>query len=332
MKIFYTLLLIICSLHTSSQSVKNVRKAILEIAKDETTDAFYILNKVGDYNFEKFAKSNDLEEIIKSFGTVVHESCHILNSLNWEKEWDETGKTVIEFYITDDIQIPVIQRKLFNSRKLNKTVPDSLQKKMFRYSDYIGKKHLTGISSQNDGIYGILDEFCAYYHGTKAKLELYDYYYKKCNGFNKPNVWADYFSGIGNTHFAYYEFNLFIVWYLQYAQKYEKEIYTDILNNYDLRAAYTLLDQLWQELFTKYYKRLDEVIEGLNKNGIHAEIKKVVNTTCFRYQRTKKRYSGKSIFEDEIIWLKTIHDKQDFQLLEKFKLNNCKLDNYKTRK
>ena len=43
-------------------------------------------------------------------------------------------------------------------------------------------------------------------------------------------------------YFAYYEFRLFIAWYLEYAEKNKPDIYKKIMANTNLRIAYTLLD------------------------------------------------------------------------------------------
>ena len=125
---------------------------------------------------------------------------------------------------------------------------------MYRYDTYIGDGNRE-ISSKKDGIYGLLDEFCAYYHGIRCDLDLSEAGILKSHipvqtSWSK-NTRQGTRSGYtiqtmeSNMLDSYYEFRLFISWYLQYAHEQYPDIYQSIYENRQFREAYTLLDYLF---------------------------------------------------------------------------------------
>ena len=92
-------------------------------------------------------------------------------------------------------------------------VPKEAPKKIFRYKTYVARG--TETSANVSGIYGLMDEFSAYKNSTRASVEAANTVIKlndkeKIEFFEKKAI-AEYF--------AYYEFRLFIAWYLEYAAK-----------------------------------------------------------------------------------------------------------------
>jgi hypothetical protein len=59
--------------------------------------------------------------------------------------------------------------KTFPSREIIPSIPENLR--TFRFSDYVETTNEIQ-STQNEGIYGLLDEFNSYYQGTKASFDL----------------------------------------------------------------------------------------------------------------------------------------------------------------
>ena len=68
-------------------------------------------------------------------------------------------------------------------------------------------------------------------------------------------IWKlDFLDGFRKEYTAYYEFNLFIAWYLHYAKLYRKDVYTSLMENNNLRIAYTLLDKQFSKCISDYFK------------------------------------------------------------------------------
>jgi hypothetical protein len=303
---------------------------ILRFAKNETGDAYHILKAVGDYRFEKFLGKKTTAGILDDLNTIVHESCH---HLNHDIGWNSPGTGNREgYFVTQGIEIATKVGPVYNSIELNKFVPDSLKTLIFRYDTYVGaKKNGIWISSQSEGIYGMLNEFTAYYHGTKASMDLFDYYYKnRSDGYQNEDEWGNYLADVASTHFAYYEFRLFMSWYLQYAKLHYPKVYEGCMENRNLRLAFTLVDDLYGQLLTDYHTMLDQLIVNLNKEGEKVSLTNGSLGTMFTVHTGKGGSYGKGIFEDEIQFLKGLLEDKQHDILDEFRLAGASVNNYQT--
>jgi hypothetical protein len=174
------------------------------------------------------------KELINDYSTMVHETTHHYNSAggyNWEKNfWN--SRVLVEPGIT----ISYEQTPTFHSELFISIVPKEAPKKIFRYGTYVGRG--ADPSANLSGIYGLMDEFSAYKNGTRVSIEAANTAIK-LNDKEKIEIFEQ--KAVGQ-YFAYYEFRLFIAWYLEYAQKNKPDIYKKIMANTNLRVAYTLLD------------------------------------------------------------------------------------------
>lgn len=174
------------------------------------------------------------QTLINKYVTTVHETTHKHNGsggYNWEKGlWN--SRTLIEPGIT----ISYSQTPTFHSDLFITIVPKEAPKKIFRYGTYVGRGSET--SANVCGIYGLMDEFSAYRNATRSGIEAANTAIRLGDK-DKITIFQD--EAIGE-YFAYYEFRLFIAWYLEYAEKNKPDIYKKIMANTNLRIAYTLLD------------------------------------------------------------------------------------------
>lgn len=187
--------------------------------------------------------------LIDDYGTMVHESTHHYNGAggyNWEtKFWN--SRVLIEPGIT--ISFP--QTTTFHSELFISIVPKEAPKKIFRYGTYVGRG--SDPSANVSGIYGLMDEFSAYKNGTRASVEAANTAIK-LNDKEKIEIFEQ---KAVSEYFAYYEFRLFIAWYLEYATKNKPDIYKKIMANTNLRVAYTLLD----DGFLNDIKELEKLVK-----------------------------------------------------------------------
>ncbi|MEX0596415.1 MAG: hypothetical protein WD512_07925, partial [Candidatus Paceibacterota bacterium] len=134
--------------------------------------------------------------------------------------------------------IKVKHTSTFKSRKIVKIIPDSC--KTFRFDLYIDTKsnHVT----QHYGIYGLLDEFLAYYKGVKAKYD-----------FKSTINDSIYFAGIVTSEMqAYYEFKYYIISYLIYAEDNHSRKFNRIINNNDFKEVFEYVDSNFAILVNKF--------------------------------------------------------------------------------
>ncbi len=142
-------------------------------------------------------------------------------------------------------------------------------KKSPRLQTYI----FEGNTSANvDGIYGMLDEFSAYYHGTNAIWMLYERNDTLFSKFQYEDL-----KNTVSSCIAYYEFSLFIAWYLNYLKYEHPQKYAALLDNVNLRKVFTDLEfefgklvaivenKITQiDIINDYYKKdIKSISEGL---------------------------------------------------------------------
>lgn len=281
-----------------------------QITKEYCPEAYYILNHVSKgKTYAAYGGSGAGEDgWIGNFTTVVHEACHGLNwdigrqNNVWEGYFIDPGKT-----------IAVNSDKVYNSIELNKIVPDSLKEKIYRYKTYIGVKQ-RWLASQTKGIYGLLDEFTAYYHGALAAYELKPWYEKKF-GFTDPKPWIqNYIQDIGAQITAFYEFRIFIAWYLDYSRKKYPEQYKKIMDNKNLREAFTLLYDRFEKLAQQYEKEVYSTEKLFKEKGFDVRVEEKY------FEIYEKGAShGYGHFFEEINWLKILYTPELATILKNFR-------------
>ena len=170
------------------------------------------------------------EDLINEFESIIHESTHHKNSFNGFLIDPST-------YLVLTDQENQIADKFFNSDLIEKVVSVEAQEQLFRYKTYVSKQSKVGANVQ--GIVGLMDEYSAYQNGCSAALIAYDNALK-----NKDTTLAiTFFKAALATHYAYYEFNIFIGAYVKYARLYNSEVYHQIIKLATLKRAYSLNTQ-----------------------------------------------------------------------------------------
>ncbi len=207
--------------------------------------------------------------VLKSLNTIVHETVHGFTS-SWPFVLLGSDANVkyrfsdnySAYYLAQDEVYLVKHTKVFNSNKIAPHIPESL--KTFRYDPYIYPIS-EDLGSQVQGIYGLMDEWNAYYHGTKTAYNLFDHYQELAK--NEPEIYLEHISDLAGTYFAYYEFKYYILSYMILARNKYPEVYSDILTNYELRNAYRAVDEKFDALIGDFQLRLDNLVESVNSES-----------------------------------------------------------------
>ncbi len=258
---------------TNAQNKKytsvEARKAFYQklAAKYNSLAVQEILEKDEENAFEDYVEEHTEKSLVEEYSTVVHELYHGYNRSTFEGHF---------YFIEPGVRIFVPFTELYNSKELNEVIPKSRQDSIFRYSLYVGGgkvglEHLdiqTEAMSVQQGIYGLLEEYSAYYYGGLAELELYDYY-KLRYPFERVEVWESFEHAFMGDVMAYYEFELFIGWYLQHAKKEFPEVYKALYSNKNLRVTYTLMQQRFSKLVQRCTARSEQIISMI-KPKVHA--------------------------------------------------------------
>ena len=232
-----------------------------ELAKKYNSDATAVLKSDQENTYLFYADGAERRQLLKDYNTVIHETVHGINS---------TFSDRAEYFIGTGLLIGGPPTDIYLSSELNNFVPVEQQQKIFRYETYIAGRdeYADLLSSIQDGIYGIMGEYVAFYHGTKVSQELFAYY----STLNDQDSWIDYLQDINGTMTSYYEFRLFIAWYIQYAKSNHNQIYNEIMKDKSLRVTFTLIDGKFTELIRERELLDERVIAEINKLGGKTEL------------------------------------------------------------
>lgn len=210
----------------------------LAVSKVVSPSSHAILSKQSNISaFIRYARDTSLTSLFDDFNTVVHEACH---SVNFD----------VGYFISESISIPVVTGEVYNSHELIKVMPKEKYQSFFR-NTYIFES--SNLSSQVSGIYGLLDEFSAYYHGAKADWDIFTDKEKIIQKF--PSYKGGMNQLAVTTWEAYYEFSVMMAWYLDFSKQKYTEQFKKIMTNKPLRVAYTLLNNRFSELVANIEKQ-----------------------------------------------------------------------------
>ena len=258
--------------------------------------------------------------VLREIEVVIHESTHGFHG--WENNRFIVSETeYVDVQNTNFIKTSLIADDMINR---NDAILD-----LQLFNIYVNRKNS---ASDIGGIYGLMDEYCAYYNGISAAWILYKEFKKEeelscvSNGIYLPDgrvlrytiedsiakQYKDCKEDVGIDALghmdAFYEFNSFIAAYLIYAQEYHPNIYNDIMNNTEFLLAYAIVTKNYQQLVEEIQKEFPE-----NK--------------IIRYQEDEYIYSYSvangdfnevmSVYNDYIPFLEELRNIANSQLLTK---------------
>jgi hypothetical protein len=268
---FLLLLLLISSLPAQGLSA---RDTVLQLLKDYSPSGYFLVNEYQNFQITgskidimAFVHQEDETGILSAIPTVVHEFCHLYTSHKAAEVFRGSPvKSKLNAYDYDTYYLPgqpdflVKRGKVFITREMAAGIPESLR--TFRFKSYVDTDN-SHLSSQCFGVYGLLNEFHAYYHDTKTAVDLYPYYRDQI----APGVkrWDGFFTSVDSTFFAYGEFKFFILKYLQYAKANYPEIYQGIIDNKAFVEAFLTIDQEFAQLISDYFQLKEAIFESLRK-------------------------------------------------------------------
>lgn len=132
-------------------------------------------------------------------------------------------------------------------------------------------------SSNVHAIYGMLNEFSAYYHGVNATWLLY----KRADTLFSKMQYEDLKEVLYGS-LAYYEFSLFMAWYIDYLKHEHPETYKSVLKNITMRKVFTDLELAFNKLTIEIEQEIAQIdiiillnstyLKGIS-DGLKAELK-----------------------------------------------------------
>ena len=239
---------------TAALSEENVMKVLNAYSPDGAFILQYSLDE--GYSFLDWWYS---DRLCDGINTAVHEECHGFTFTEAIKNYQFNAQA---FYLGDGKYNIVQNTAVYNTLEMASSVP--MQLRTDRYDLYVGTPY-DNLASQVNGVYGLMNEYTAYYWGTKSALELYDYYMdQNATG----DQWMDYVFDVIGTWGAYTEFRYFILHYMLYARENYPAVYNGIMANEKFIESFTIIDNNHLRLKEDIWSTFDTLSDHLDSKGI----------------------------------------------------------------
>lgn len=267
--IILILLILVYPLHAQTiLSIPQKKQYAMELLKKYDPEGWYVVNKVNrlaiNNDIDRYADENTRKSVRETLGTVVHEVNHGYSALMaWKLRYRERDQYSC-YYLGDTTHILVKHTPVFLTEEIGKHIRSELH--TFRFDTYVyNPKEKIKITSNTQGIYGLLDEWNSYYHGTKTDVHLYKWYEENSKG--TPEDWRNYFSTVGSVINAYAEFKFYCLAYLLYAKENKPEVYNGIMNNKEFITAFLTVNERYGALVEDYLQIKKTILKRLQSKG-----------------------------------------------------------------
>jgi len=267
----------------ASLSGADVRGRALEILRTHAQDGHRVISEYNALPLEfsspsgttiRFSRSTDFMQYIKgssesgilgSLSTAVHEICHGLTARKGAQMRLSSGAAASgggAYLLNGRYLFVPYNGQIFPSHKVKSMIPKRLR--TTRFETYVEDDD-EAMGTQQEGIYGQLDEWHAYYHDMLASVDLWSYYRAKSR--LTADECADFFAGIDGTLYAYGEFKLYLLACLRYARERVPQAYQAYLGNTAFRTVVLELDQAFSSLIARYFAMKPTVIAHMRAQG-----------------------------------------------------------------
>jgi len=227
----------------------------------------YVMNSQKTVDTYHYVHYDSKLSCLKSMSTNVHEIGHASYSLkpymyanqqDRSLEW-ENVRGYIYLSPGEGYLVSFPKKMLFPSRELAGRIPYSLRS--FRFDTYINGN----TSTQNEGIFGLLDEFHAYYLGSRFSYDMYEVYNKL---YSQPGKGLfQWITSITSNMAAFYEFHFFMQEYLLYMKEAYPGKFEQLMRYTPFRKAYRAVYHHYHQLVGDYKQLIVSEMERLNKQG-----------------------------------------------------------------
>lgn len=275
------------------------KEQLLQISKKYFPEHYIIIKEYDQQHINEIIEGTSVVSSLGDIATVVHEAWHAYEGEHYNYDDPE-----MIFRINDSLQLSVATFKTFPSHYVNSIVPAAVKKKIFRYADYVGTREKYLVTQQY-GILGLLEEAIAYYHSFNTDLSLFNYI-NDTNGWKETQPWMNWLGQIASYRYSFYEFKLFISWYLQYAKSYQPEVYKAIIKNKGLKSTYQFLEKENTRLITKYNQNRKEILDRF-KGRLKVEE---------NYIYDQQTLQGAGLYDNELNYLHDLLEAPEHQILD----------------
>ncbi|MBN1798304.1 MAG: hypothetical protein JW822_06990 [Spirochaetales bacterium] len=254
---------------------------------------------IGKGSGSTFLTGSDIRSLLSCVSTFVHEIYHAFSGYyHWSQPdkipaGHKPGDRYYSYYLGNGEVLIVKITRGFYTVEIAPHIPEEL-----RFSDYGMYINTTAkmLASQQYGVFGLLEEWNAYYWSTKCALDLLGYYEDEAG--SDSGLWISFFNEVYSTLYIFQEFKYFIIKYLEYARKVHPDIYQSLINNNDFKEAYHRIHENHIAVGAQFEKEKNRVFKKLRKKGleiIELETYTTINNTGFYHFMNRYRAFEKEL-------------------------------------
>lgn len=186
--------------------------------------------------FADYFKDESPRSVVENMGTAVHETYHGYGSLMAYKLLADSGGQLgagAEAVYVDREPMLVVFGPTFPAREMDATFPADAR--TYRYETYIAPSNEIQ-STQVQGVFGLLDELAAYYHGARTVVDLWPWVRDEAPA--DSELLVSYAGRFHEIPMPLAEFQLYILHYLVHARDHRRDVYDALMANRGFRAAF----------------------------------------------------------------------------------------------
>jgi hypothetical protein len=175
------------------------------------------------------------------------------------------GEIYYAFYLDEGDICFVPLTDTFPAREMDQSIPEGI-KSIQCYDYYVTNVKTPDQSTQQVGVYGFLDEFCAFFWTARVSLDLVAFYRR-----TEPPSLEDINTVFNNADRAYHyylAFKYFILHYILFAQKHNPAVYDGIIRNKDFATGFKRIEKVYAKLCTGFYDTVLGFVMELSGKGI----------------------------------------------------------------
>lgn len=228
----------------------------LDITKKYFPENYVLLSGYDEAAINTLTEGDSLQDYFLYYPTIIHEAFHV-----YKHTINPFSDTFRVYRLDDTLNISMKYFTTFPSKKLNDFVKTELRTKIFRYETYIDSKD-PDLVTQQDGFFGLLEEYTAYYQSLKAFTSSF-YFLRDTFGWNRSLVWIKYLNEKGSEIYAINEFKLFFSWYLQYAKLKNPRIFKELISDKNIKLLFSKIETNSQIIINTFLENRDEIIRNI---------------------------------------------------------------------
>lgn len=183
------------------------------------------------------------ENLVDQMGTAVHEVYHGYASvMGYQLQVDGKATEPVDAEAVYVGQQPMLvtYSPTYPAREMDATFPADARTS--RYRTYVSPSQ-DSQSTQQDGVFGLLDELTAYYHTARTRLDLWPWV--RDHAPPGEQLLVNYIARLHEMWVPYAEFKLFILHYLRHARDHHPEVYRGLVANGSFRRAFAAVDEAY---------------------------------------------------------------------------------------